>query len=217
MKHSLEIDSVILEFGEKRVLSDVFIKCETGRITGLLGRNGAGKTCLMKIAHGMLNPMNKSVRIDGKVLTGNQRPPSEMMYLPQHRFIPGHLNLKRIFSDFMLDFDSLALVFPELEKFYRSKIGGLSGGERRIVEIFVIIRSKTMFCLLDEPFTHITPVYLDRIKDIIISEKETKGILVTDHMYRHVTDISDDLYLIRDGATYLSSDPADLQRMGYLK
>ena len=217
MKHTLEIDSVILEFGSKRVLSDVYIKCETGRVTGLLGRNGAGKTCLMKIAHGMLNPLNKSVRIDGKVLPGSRRRSSEMMYLPQHYFIPGHLDLKRIFADFLLDFSQFAETFPELAKFFRSKVRQLSVGERRIVETYIIIRSRTMFCLLDEPFTHITPVCHERIRNLIIAEKASKGILVTDHMYQQVADISDGLYFIRDGVTYLTRGPEDLQLMGYVR
>ena len=164
MRYTLEIDSVILEFGYKRVLIDVFIKCETGRITGLLGRNGAGKTCLMKIIHGMLNPLNKSVRIDGKALLGSHRSSADMMCLPQHHYIPGHLDLKRVFADFLLDFGSFAENFPELERYYRTKIREMSGGERRIVEVYLILRSNTLFCLLDEPFTHITPVYSERIR-----------------------------------------------------
>jgi ATPase subunit of ABC transporter with duplicated ATPase domains len=49
MKHILEADSVQLQFGERKILSDVYLKCETGKITGLLGRNGEGKSCLMRI------------------------------------------------------------------------------------------------------------------------------------------------------------------------
>lgn len=52
MNHILEVDSVILEFGNKRVLQDVYLKCETNHITGLLGRNGSGKSCLMNIMDG---------------------------------------------------------------------------------------------------------------------------------------------------------------------
>ena len=49
MRHSLEVDSIILEFGTKRVLQDVYIQNETGKIAGILGRNGSGKTCLLFI------------------------------------------------------------------------------------------------------------------------------------------------------------------------
>lgn len=55
MNHKLEIDSVFLEFGNRRILSDIYLKCETDKIIGLLGRNGNGKTSLMNIIYGNLN------------------------------------------------------------------------------------------------------------------------------------------------------------------
>jgi len=64
MIQTLEVDSVILEFGDKRVLQDVYLKCETNKITGLLGLNGAGKSCLMNIIYGKLKPLNGMVRIN---------------------------------------------------------------------------------------------------------------------------------------------------------
>lgn len=63
MKNILEIDSVILEYGLKRILQNVYLKTETGKITGLLGRNGSSKSSLMKILFGELNPSNKSIRL----------------------------------------------------------------------------------------------------------------------------------------------------------
>ena len=104
MIHILEVDSVILEFGSKRVLQDVYMKSETGKITGLLGRNGAGKTCLMKVIYGELVLFNKSVRLNGNSIYNKYRNPDDIRYLPQHRFIPGFLTIKRIFEDFQLDF-----------------------------------------------------------------------------------------------------------------
>lgn len=217
MKHVLEIDSVILEFGQKRVLTDVYLKCETGNITGLLGRNGTGKTCLMNIAHGMLNPVNSSVRIDGKVLLNSKSKSGDMLYLTQQNFIPRFLNLRRIFKDFNLDIGSFFHDFPEFEKYYRTSLKNLSGGERRIVEIYVIITSDCKFCLLDEPFSHVMPVHVNQIKNLIVREKEKKGMVVTDHMYQHITDICDEIYLIRDGSTHLINNLGELETLGYLR
>lgn len=56
MTNILEVDSVILEFSSNRILHDVYMKSETGKVTGLLGRNGIGKSCLMKIIYGELVP-----------------------------------------------------------------------------------------------------------------------------------------------------------------
>ena len=217
MKHTLEVDSVMLEFGSKRVLQDVYIKCETGKITALLGRNGTGKTCLMNITHGMLKTENQSVRLDGKVLLKSRRSPSDILYLTQLSYIPKSLSLKRIFKDFNLDFSVFVNEFPDLEKYYNERIKNLSGGERRIVEIYLIIASNTRFCLLDEPFSHVMPIHVEAIKRLIIREKENKGILITDHMYEHITEICDDLYVIRNGKTHLTNDIKDLEALGYLR
>lgn len=217
MKHTLEVDSVILEFGSKRVLQDVYMKCETGRITGLLGRNGTGKTCLMNILHGMLKAENQSVRLDGKVLMKAHRSSSDMLYLTQFNYIPKFLSLKRVFKDFNLEFSLFVDQFPDFEKYYHVKLKNLSGGERRIIEIYMIIASDTKFCLLDEPFTHIMPVHIYAIKKLIISEKENKGILITDHLYDHITEISDDLYVLKHGKTHLINDVKELEAMKYIR
>lgn len=217
MNHILEVDSVILEFGDKRVLQDVYLKCETNHITGLLGRNGSGKSCLMNIMDGKLRPLNGSVRLNKKVLLSTTRKPEDLMYLPQFEFIPRFLKLKRIFKDFNLDFSAFAHQFPEFEKHFTSTIGLLSGGERRIVEIYIIVYSEAKFCLLDEPFSHIMPLHIDRIKKLIKLESAQKGILITDHLYEHIVDICDEIYLIKDGKTYLIGELDDIESFGYAK
>lgn len=171
MIQTLEVESVILEFNNKRVLQDVYVKCETNGITGILGRNGAGKSSLMNIIFGKLTPLNGTVRINNQVLMGHSRKSSDIMYLPQFDFIPKQLKLKRIFKDFNLEFLTFVNDFPEFEKYYNSKIGLLSGGERRIVEIYLILISNTRFCLLDEPFSHVMPLHVDRIKNLIKKRK----------------------------------------------
>ena len=64
-KHILEIDSVELSFGDRRILSGVYLAVETGGVTAVLGRNGCGKSCLMKILCGSLRADFRSMRIDG--------------------------------------------------------------------------------------------------------------------------------------------------------
>ena len=96
MTNLLEVDSVILEFDSKRVLQNVYLKSETGKVTGLLGRNGAGKSCLMKIMFGELIPNDKSIRINGNALVTSDRSPKDLRYLPQKRFVPNSLTIKRV-------------------------------------------------------------------------------------------------------------------------
>lgn len=217
MKNLLEVDSVILEFDSKRVLQNVYLKSETGKVTGLLGRNGSGKSCLMKIMFGELIPSDKSIRINGNTFVTSDRSPKDIRYLPQKRFVPNSLTIKRIFNDFKLDFADLIFNFPEFEKFYKSKLTNLSGGERRIIEIYIILVSQTKFCMLDEPFSQVMPIHVDSIKKLILREKENKGIIITDHMYKHIVDICDDLYVINNGKTYLTKSIEDLETLGYAR
>lgn len=213
----LEIDSVLLEFGSKRILKDVYLKSETGKVTGVLGRNGTGKSCLMKILFGELIPSDKSIRINGKALITSNRSPKDLRYLPQKRFVPNSLTIERIFNDFKLDFADLIYNFPELEKFYKSKLINLSGGERRIIEIYTILVSQTKFSMLDEPFSQVMPIHIDSIKKLILREKENKGIIITDHMYQYIIDICDDLYVINNEKTYLTRSIEDLETLGYAR
>ena len=217
MINILEVDSVLLEFDSKRILQNVYLKSETDKVTGLLGRNGTGKSCLMKILFGEIIPRDKSIRINGNAILGSNRTPKDLRYLPQKRFIPSSLTVKRIFNDFKLDFEDLIRNFPELEKFYKSKLINLSGGERRIIEIYTILASRTKFCMLDEPFSQIMPIHVNSIKKLILREKENKGIIITDHMFKHIIDICDDLYVINNGKTYLTKSIEDIETLGYAR
>jgi len=216
MIHSLEVDSIILEFDTKRVLQDVYLKNETGKITGILGRNGCGKSCLMNIIYGELELHGKSIRIDGKAIISGFRNPDLMRYLPQFSFVPKSLKINRIFKDFKLDFSQFIQEFPEFEKYYKVKLKRLSGGEQRIIEVYSILTSKSEFCMLDEPFSHVMPVHVETLKRILNNEKRNKGIIITDHLYKHITEISDSLYVIVNGKTYLAKGLCDIKMLGYI-
>ena len=216
MKHKLEVDSIILEFDQKRVLQDVFLKNETGVTTGILGRNGSGKTCLMKIIYGEIKTNNKSIRLDGKAIFEGFRNPATLRYLPQFKFNPKNLKVSRNFKDFDLHFSEFLKYFPEFEKYYHFRIKNLSGGENRIIEIYSILVSESKFCMLDEPFSQVMPVHVHTIKSLINQQKKKKGILITDHLYEHIIDICDDIYVLLNGKTYLTTNKKDLIKLGYL-
>lgn len=216
MIHQLEADSIQLQFGDRTILSSIYLNCETGKITGLLGRNGQGKSCLMKIIYGTLR-CEKSVRIDNLAQHEAYKRPDSLLYLPQFNFIPKSLSLKRIFQDFALDFSSFAEWFPEFQSKYKSSIGSLSGGGHRLLELFVIVKSKSHFVMLDEPFTHLSPLQIEKVKGLLLEEKTNKGLLITDHLYRQVLDICDNLYVLANGKTHLTKSLADIEALGYAK
>jgi len=215
MIHKLEADSIQLEFDGRKILSDVYLQCETGKITGLLGRNGQGKSCLMKIILGILD-CDKSVRFDKVVEPKAYKKPGLVTYLPQFNFIPKFLSLRRIFTDFNLEYSLFEKRFPEFSSKYKTAIGVLSGGERRLVEIYVTLGSNSNFVLLDEPFTHLNPIQVEKLKELLLEEKKNKGLLVTDHMYKHVVDVSDDLYVLTNRKTYLTKSIREIESLGYV-
>ncbi|MES2373252.1 MAG: ABC transporter ATP-binding protein [Bacteroidota bacterium] len=216
MIHTLQADSIRLEFDGRIILSDIYITCETGKITGLLGRNGQGKSCLMKIIYGDL-ACEKSVRFDNVVQYEAFKKPDLLLYLPQFNFIPARLSLERIFSDFALDYLLFVNKFPEFASRRRSSIKQLSGGERRLVELYVIVKSKSQFAMLDEPFTHLNPIQVEKVRNLLLEEKCNKGLLITDHMFRHVAGISDHLYVLANGKTHLTKSEKEIETLGYAR
>ena len=217
MKHHLAADGIILNFGSRRILSDIYIKCATGEITGILGRNGHGKSCLLNIIYGSLKPSYKSVRFDDQHVAQAFLRPDLLTYLPQFNFIPGQLSLKRVFSDFGLDYNGFVKWFSEFEDKYEMRMKDLSGGQRRVVEVYVIVKSKSLFSMLDEPFSHLMPLQIEKVNELIIGEKVSKGFIITDHNFRYVTAISHTLYVLREGKMHLTKQLEDIEWLGYAR
>lgn len=216
MNNILEVDSVILNFGDKRVLSNVYLKCSTGEVTGILGRNGSGKTTLLRIIFGELETPNKSIRINGQVISEPYKSDGLVKFLPQFNFLLPTISVRQLFKNFKIDFNEFVTLFPGFEKYYKLRLTELSGGERRIVEIYTILACKSLFCLLDEPFTHIMPIHIETFKQLIEREKLKKGIILIDHLYKNVIDICTRIYIIENGKTNPVLSDSDFQRFGYL-
>ncbi len=226
-QHTLEVDGVQLVFAGKRVLQGVYLKLETGRVTGLLGRNGSGKSSLMRIIHGSLGggrnvfgsvSVERSVRVDGRWVEFAYK--HGVAFVPQHGFIPGGRRVRGVMKDYGLAFDHLVSLFPAFENHYSRRVGTLSGGECKILEVYTALAMPdARFCLLDEPFSQVSPLHTGVIKTMIAEAVRTngKGILVSDHLYCDVCATSDDLYIIRDGTTYPVSSLDDLRKYGYIK
>jgi ABC-type lipopolysaccharide export system ATPase subunit len=68
--------------------------------------------------------------------------------------------------------------FPEFASRSKSSIGNLSGGERRLVELYVIVKSRSQFAMLDEPFTHLNPIQVEKVKELLSEEKTTRDYLL---------------------------------------
>jgi len=214
---NLHIDSVIKSFGTKQVLTDVFLTCSQGEIIGLLGRNGAGKSTLLKIIFGSLSADQKFVKIGNKIINGLFDNRNLVNYLPQNHFLPNHIKVNTIISLFCNKENASLIKGNDLIKIMLSKRSNqLSGGEKRFLEILLIIHSNARYILIDEPFNGIAPIYKEDIKNLIKEQSKSKGFIITDHDYRNILDITTRIILMHDGGTKEIKHIDELKHWGYI-
>jgi len=213
---TLEFDSLYLEFGMNRILSSIYMKCTTGQIVGLLGRNGSGKSCLMQIVFGTMPSESKSVRFNGARLMEDQLAKKIIAYLPQSDLLPPFVTFKQALKLYNIEEQKILADFPELATFLKQKSSEVSGGERRLFEILIVLYASHPFCILDEPFSGLMPIHIEKLKEVFTLEKRNKGIIITDHMHRHVREIADEIYLLTNGTTYPVKTEEQLVELGYL-
>lgn len=125
--------------------------------------------------------------------------------------------VKSVFKLYQLKWEDFLSHFDSFSRYYDVKINQLSSGEIRIIETYLIICAKKEIILLDEPFSFIAPLYIDKFKKILIQEKKSKVILITDHFYDDILQLSDSVYLIKNRSSKLIKSEQDLISEGYLK
>lgn len=213
----LHVDSVRKQIGNSQILNDVFISCSTGEIVGLLGRNGSGKSTLLKIIFGSLSADNKFVSIDDKKINSLYDNRRLLQYLPQNNYLPNHIRIASTIKCFCSN-ENAALVMEDnlVKPFLQKKVEQLSGGERRILEVLLMVNSEAKYLLFDEPFNGISPLHIEILKDLIKKHSKDKGIIITDHDYRNVLDVSSRIILMDDGNTKVIKELKDLISLGYL-
>ena len=215
MKNVLEVDGVELHYGSRDILRNIYFKTETGIVTAVMGRNGCGKSSLFQVIFGEIDECEKSVRINGNMLFSNERNPRDMVFLPQFNYIPKSLKVKQVFSHYGLSFADFSKIFTDFKYNSNLKIGKLSGGNIRIIEVYLILMSDSKFCILDEPFSHIAPKEIMQFVALIENVKHKKGIIVSDHLYKYVKMISDNLYVIENGRSCPIKNEEQLRQYGY--
>jgi lipopolysaccharide export system ATP-binding protein len=213
---TLKVDSVQLEFDGRKILQSVYLNCTQGEVIGLLGRNGCGKSSLLKIIFGTLEANYRYVSIDEQYIQKGYHN-NRIAYLPQHNYLPAGIEIKKLARQ-IVDPQSWA-EFAGLPIFQRNagkKIHELSGGELRQLETMMIIHSRADFILLDEPFTHISPIQAEEFKPVIRACAKRKGIIITDHQYYNILEVSDKVILLAEGVTKHISNNDELVTYGYL-
>ncbi|MGV3705185.1 MAG: ATP-binding cassette domain-containing protein [Arcticibacter sp.] len=210
----LELDSLTLAFGKKNILSGCYMSCKRGEVLGLLGRNGSGKTSLMKVIFGSLKPQFMRITIDGKAVSKCFQE-GKVAYLPQSNFMPPFLRVKDVIAAC-----SPAFISPGIRDRYRVlsdiPLVDVSGGERRFLECLWILSRPADCYLLDEPFSEIAPYQVENLQDIIRELGKTKGIILTDHMYHSLMEVSGRIVLMHNNAVYNIRDESDLVLYQYI-
>lgn len=138
-------------------------------------------------------------------------------YLPQHNYLPKGIKIKKLAQAIVDDrfWDDFS-AHPVYQNYHQKTIAELSGGELRQLETLMVIYSKADFILLDEPFTHISPIQAEAFKAIISKCAKLKGIILTDHQYYNILDVSDRIILISDGYTRPIKHKDELVTYGYV-
>lgn len=214
---NLHVDSIIKHYGKFQILSDIFISCDKGEIIGLLGRNGSGKSTLLKIIFGSLHSDNKFVRVDNKLAKNPFINRKLINYMPQDSFIPKHIRINNVISLFCPKAASEIVKKDDFIKpLLYKKAGQISGGERKLLEIYLTVFSESKYALIDEPFNGMAPVIKDKVKDLITQQSKHKGIIITDHDYRNVIDIATKVILLYQGSTKQIQHLDDLKHWGYI-
>lgn len=216
-KNTLLADSIRLAFGTYNVLNGAWLRSETGKVTGVLGRNGCGKSCMFRSIMGELKTQGLFVKFNDTVVTGSDEMGRYVKYMAQKTFLPPKMPLKQIFEYFGADYEAFTEDFPRFAMYPDTPVKELSGGEVRIVEIWLCLCSDAPFCILDEPFSYLAPVAVEVIQKLIRRQKEKMGIVVSDHNYEALLEIADEVLLLSDGYVHLIKDRTDLVRYGYCR
>ncbi|MGI4806459.1 MAG: ATP-binding cassette domain-containing protein [Janthinobacterium lividum] len=212
----LKVDSIELSYNGRKILQGIYLDCHENEIVGLLGRNGCGKSSLLKVIFGTIEPTFKHISVDNLVIDKGYYH-QKIAYLPQHHYLPTNLSVTKLAAmlidlNYWDDFTKHEIFI----KYQHKKPDQLSGGELRQIETLIILYSKAKYILLDEPFIHLSPIQAAEFKEIIRLRAKSKGIIVTDHQYRSILEISDRVFLLKDGYTNSIHETADLIKHGYI-
>jgi len=200
------------------ILDGAWLKAEAGRVTAIIGRNGSGKSTLMKVAAGQIKAMAGITIIDGERLHGRslQKRFRNIGYLPQDSMLPPDIKVKRLIKS-LPDPEKL-MDDPLIQKIRHQKTIQLSGGEKRYLETAILFHLNRKYILLDEPFTGVEPSIIDLLIQKIRKEARSgKGILLTDHMHRYISEVADTGYLLHNRQCYDLGGgfSGELKKMGY--
>ncbi len=218
--NGLLITNLTKSFGTKNILSNISLHCTIGEIVGVFGRNGTGKSTLLQCVFGTLRSDSIQIQIDYEQITPKEIIPGRKIgYLPQDSFLPKEKKVRDVIPILFPDGEDQDTIFytKGIYELETRKVGALSLGELRYLEVVLLCHLAHPFLMLDEPFSMIQPAYKELIKELLLHIKSKKGIIVTDHYYEDVLSVTDRNLLIKEGNILSIKDSNDLVSLGYLR
>lgn len=203
-------------YGGLPALSEMSINMYSGRVIGLLGPNGSGKTTFIKIAAGLLKPSSGEITICGfKIGTQSKRIVS---YLPDRDYLPDYMRISdiiRMFSDFYSDFDSakahdmIARLNIDINKNFRA----LSKGMREKIQLSLVMSRRAKLYLLDEPIAGVDPAARDFILDTIFANRaDDAAVVISTHLIYDIENVLDDVLMLQNGTVYLYDSAENVRK-----
>lgn len=213
----LHIDSVTKSYGSKTILKDIYISCETGKIVALLGSIGSGKSTLLQIVFGTVKGDSQFIKFNDQVLTKQSDRREKIAYLSQNSMFPRNIKIKNLIPLFCNDANTQKLFNSDLIKpLLNRTMRNLSGGERKLVEVLIIIHSKAEFILLEEPYSGLSPILTEKVMKIIKEMSKEKGFIISDFNTQEAIKISDEIYFLSNAHLKQIKDLRELQQHYYL-
>lgn len=226
----LKAEGLVKIYGNRRVVDGVGFEVREGEIVGLLGANGAGKTTSFRMSCGLIPANEGKIILNGLDVTSwpmyRRAREGQLGYLPQDRSVFGALTTEENlvaameFLGYSRSEQKVALE-EALEKFNLKHIrytkvgmggsGGLSGGERRRLEIARALLAKPKILLLDEPFANVDPITVEGIQAVVRQlADEGIAVLITDHQVDETLAITDRSYIVNSGKVLCSGTPIEV-------
>lgn len=220
----LELKNIEKAFGQKRVLSGVSFRAESGKAFGLLGRNGAGKTTSIRILMDVFPADSGEVLIDGKPIDYNK---IQIGYLPEER----GLYPKKLIIDQLVYFAELKgmskreavksvdywLQRLNMTEYRGKRLDTLSKGNQQKIQLITALAHNPDIIILDEPFSGLDPVNAMLLKDVVKEQiKKGKIVLFSSHQMNYIEEFCDSIAILNSGKTALSGDLHDIKR-GYVR
>ena len=213
----VEFKNVYKSFDDIDILTDVSFRINKGKIIGLLGKNGMGKSTIIKLLNGLLTPSK------GEVLINNLKPGVEskkiISYLPERSYLDKSMSVNQIltfFTEFYDNFniDTARKLLYDLNLSETTNLNKMSKGMLEKLQLVLVMSREADLYVLDEPLGGVAPATRDYILDTILSNfKEGASILISTHLIADIEKILDDVIFVDHGKIILSSSADDLRSM----